>query len=679
MRIAPGFIALLIALMPALAGCARTDDPRAHAGINADAENWASSGRTSGDQNYSPLSQINTGNVRNLALAWSYDLEPGNSVTAPVAFNGVLYTATGYSVVTALDAKTGRELWRYDPHTARAAGIKLSYAWGSRGLAYDNGRIFVGTQDGRLIALDARTGAVAWTMQTTEPGDNRYITGPPRTFNGKVVIGHGGADVPGGARGYVTCYDQATGAQVWRFYTVPGNPADGFENPAMEMAAATWAGEWWRQGGGGTVWNAMTYDSDLNTLIIGTGNGSPWDRKLRSEDTGDNLFLASLVALDADTGEYKWHYQVNPGESWDYNAAMDIQLADLRIDGEDRRVLLHAPKNGFFYVIDRTNGAFISAEPYVRVTWASRIDPQTGRPVENPDARYRNGQSFELWPGPPGAHNWLPMAFSPRTGLVYIPAAERPAIISDTAVDAAPLLPGAHMSRLVAWDPVAQQERWRVDTPGIAGGGVIATGGGLLFQGQIDHRFNAYDARSGDRLWSFDAGAPAVAPPITYEVDGVQYVTVLTGYGVSAGIYATLNPAYRVDYRTMPRRVLTFAIGGNATLPPAIEPEPLVAPHDPSFVADPARAARGRAMFNGVCLMCHGVDAVAGGAAPDLRISATLRDRALYDQIVMDGVLVEQGMPAFAGALPPAMVEDMRFYLRTRAQELPPATRDPAR
>lgn len=642
------------------------------AGLEApglDAANWPSFGRTSGGQHYSPLRRIETGNVHNLGLAWSYDLQPGNSVTAPVAADGVIYTATGYSVVTALDAATGRELWRYDPETARAAGKKLGYAWGSRGLSYDNGRVFVGTQDGRLIALEAKSGKVAWSVQTTEPGDNRYITGAPRIFGNKIVVGHGGADVSG-VRGYVTCYDTATGKQLWRFYTVPGNPADGFESPAMAMAAKTWFGEWWKLGGGGTVWNAISYDAEFDTVIIGVGNGSPWNRRFRSQDKGDNLFLASIVGLDGKTGAYKWHYQVNPGESWDYVATMDIELADLKIDGRVRKVLLHAPKNGFFYVIDRTNGALISAEPFAKVTWASRIDRKTGRPVENPDARYGDGKAFEMWPGPGGAHNWLPMAFSPRTRLVYMPVSDRPAIISDTSMDLTAKLPGANVSRLVAWDPVKQREKWRIDTPGIATGGAIATGGDLVFHGQVDHRFNAYDAKLGRRLWSFDAGAPVIAPPITFEVNGVQYVTVLTGYSGAYAIFSQMQPGYIADYRTMPRRVLTFALGGKAVLPPSPEPERRVAPADPDFKPDPARAARGMATFNMVCALCHGTDAIAGGAAPDLRTAGSPQSSELFQAIVRDGALLDQGMPRY-DMLPPELVEDIRFYLRTRAQELP--------
>ncbi len=456
----------------------------------------------------------------------------GNPVSAPIAVDGVLYVATGYSVVRAVDAASGHELWTYDAQVAAqpAAGIKMRNGWGIRGLAWWDGRLFVGTQDGRLIAIDAKTGREAWSVMTVSPDDVRFISGPPRVFAGKVVIGHGGADV-GVVRGYVTAYDTATGKQLWRFNTVPGDPAKGFEDDTQAMIASTWKGQYWELGGGGTVWNAMTYDPETDTLFIGTGNGGPWNQKTRSPGGGDNLFLCSIVALDAKTGKYKWHYQVNPGETWDYNAAMDMQLADLKIDGRSRKVLMQAPKNGFFYVLDRITGKLISAEPFAKVTWASRIDLVTGRPVETPGARYPNGSTFELWPSPEGAHNWLPMAYSPKTRLVYIPTLEMGATYSDKGIDLArwrwtpggindkgvalAITPGIiRQSGLLAWDPVRQKAAWRVPTAGLWSGGVMATAGGLVFQGQADGRFVAYDAASGAVRWQFTAQSAVIAPPI---------------------------------------------------------------------------------------------------------------------------------------------------------------------
>ena len=656
----------LVGLAAALAigGSTPKPDPAANSGISADPANWAGFGRTPGSQHYSPLDGLNTGNVGKLRLAWSYNLPPGDSLSAPVAVDGVVYVASGYSVVAALEAATGRQIWRYDPQIAKVAGVKLRLGWGSRGLAYENGRIFIGAQDGRLIALDARTGAPAWSVLTTEPGDLRYITGPPRVFNGKVVVGHGGGDV-GVTRGYVTCYDAATGRMLWRFYTVPGNPDDGFNDPGEALAARTWSGDYWTHGGGAAVWHAITYDSELNRFYIGTGNALPEDRGIRSQGHGDNLFSASIVALDADSGRYIWHYQLNPGEEWDYDASMDIQLATLDIGGKPRKVLMQAPKNGFFYVIDRANGKLISAAPFAKVTWASKIDLATGRPVEAPDV---HGEApFALWPGPTGAHNWLPMAFSPRTGLVYIPVSERPVVMTAGRTDYAPNLPGGNTSHLTAWDPRGQKAVWRVETPGFWAGGVIATGGDLVFQGQIDHRFNAYSARSGRRLWSFDARAPVVAPPITYSVNGVQYVTVLTGYTGAGSIFTKSNPDLTVDYRTMSRRVLTFALNGAAELPPAPPPAVRTPVKDPDFTPDKARATKGLIAYNYNCMLCHGLDAVAGGSAPDLRWSYIATSRQAFDSVVRDGGLLTEGMPRFDD-LAPETTEDIRFYLRSRAQ-----------
>lgn len=503
---------------------------------NSDGRDWPAFGRTYGEQHYSPLDQINEKTVSHLALAWSLDVDPGNTVTGPVAVDGVIYFASGYSIVHAVDAVSGKLLWKYDPEAAQASGQKLRQGWGSRGIAYWNGKVYTGTQDGRLIALDVKTGKPVWEARTFAANDpNRFISGPPRIFNGKIIIGHGGAD-SGDVRGYVTTYDAETGRQLWRFYTVPGNPADGFENEAMELAAKTWSGEWWKYGGGGTVWNAITYDAESDTVFIGTGNGAPWNHRIRSQGKGDNLFLCSVVALDGRTGAYKWHYQINPGETWDYNAAMDMQLADLNIAGRQRKVLITAPKNGFFYVIDRTNGKLISAEKFAKVTWASHIDLATGRPVENPDARFPDGKTFTLWPSMFGAHSWQPMAYNPKLGLAYVPVMEMGANYSEKGINLKgwqrpsgnvvgwgvnpdPTLRDSdglnHTSSLKAWDPVKQRVAWKIPTFGPLSGGVMTSAGNLVFQGQIDGTFRAFSASTGKALWQFKADAPILAPPIT--------------------------------------------------------------------------------------------------------------------------------------------------------------------
>jgi quinohemoprotein ethanol dehydrogenase len=520
----------LILLICWLRQAAAADVDNTSLANEADGDNWSGYGRTFSEQRFSPLDQVNRNTVRRLGLAWSYEFSDiWNVSSQPLAVDGVVYVAVGYSVVHAFDGASGKLLWRYDPHVGLE---KMRFAWGIRGLAFWQGKVYVGVQDGRLIALDAKHGQLLWETSTTEPGDNRYITGAPRVFNNKVLIGHGGADF-GGVRGYVTAYDTETGRQVWRFYLVPGDPAKGFEDSAMAMAAKSWTGQWWKDGGGGTAWNAMTYDPELNRVYIGTGNGSPWNRKLRSPGGGDNLFLCSIVALDADTGQYVWHYQTNPGESWDFNSVMDLVLATLDIGGRPRKVLLHAPKNGFFYVIDRMTGKLISAEKIAKVTWAERIDLATGRPVEVRGARYEDGEIL-MWPGSAGAHNWQPMAFSPDTHWVYIPARELPGYYNDKGLtpqtwnpqelplginaffDDVPKAAGS--SSLLAWDPVQQKQVWRQPTPGLTNGGVIVTHGGLVFQGHADGRFVAYDASVGDEVWNRDMGVGTQAAPITYAV-----------------------------------------------------------------------------------------------------------------------------------------------------------------
>ena len=642
---------------------------------------WAAFGRTYGEQHFSPLQEIDRRSVGRLGLAWSFDLPRGNSVTGALAVDGTIYVAPGYSLVHAIDAKSGRLKWLYDPKATEAAGRRLRQGWGSRGLAWWNGKIYTGTQDGRLIAIDANTGKPVWSVMTLEDGDLRFVSGPPRAFAGKVIIGHGGADASD-VRGYVTAYDAETGRQLWRFYTVPGDPAKGFENEAMRMAAATWAGKWWEYGGGGTVWNAITYDEQFNHIYLGTGNGAPWNHKIRSQGQGDNLFLSSIVALDADTGAYKWHYQTNPGESWDFNANMDMQLATLDIGGERRPVLMTAPKNGFLYVLDRRDGRFISAEPYVRVTWAKEIDPVTGRPVETPGVRYEDGKTFVMAPSPMGAHTWLPMAYNPDTRLVYIPAIDLWAEFHDRGivrenwrrapdnlldVGAAAVFPldAKGESALVAWDPVRQTERWRVPTPGYWNGGVLATAGGLVFQGHIDGTFNAFDADTGERVWFFDAKSPVLAPPISYSVDERQYITVLTGMGTSGAYLGPLLERFSLNPATQARRVLTFTLDARMPLPPT-ERRPVDLRSDPEFRADAESEQRGLVLYAQRCGICHGFRAVAVGAATDLRGSAMPREPAAFDLVVRKGALVAGGMPRF-DELSDRELEDIRQYIRSEA------------
>ena len=677
----PMGFSVLAVLFAASALAATTVDNAALKNEN-DGRNWPAYGRTFSETHYSPLSEINRETVPRLNLAWTLDLDVTNNLSTPLAVDGIIYVASGYSFVHAVDAKTGKLLWRYDPEVAKAAGTKLRTGWGIRGLSFWKGRLFVGTHDGRLISLDAKTGQPVWTVQTLDANDGSFISGPPRVFNDKVIIGFGGGDF-GAVRGYVTAYDTATGKQLWRWWTVPGDPAKGFENKSMEMAAKTWTGEWWKYGGGGTVWNAMTYDPEFNRVYLGTGNGGPWNWKIRSPGGGDNLFLCSVVALNADTGEYVWHYQTTPGDSWDYNSAMDMTLATLNIGGVPKKVLLHAPKNGFFYVIDRENGKLISAEKLGKVTWATKVDMATGKPVLTPNARYENGP-VTLWPSFQGVHNLYPQSFSPKTGLVYVPTIEMPATFggdvdyknwkplpSSIQFTGFPTADGdapadAGKSFLVAWDPVKQRAAWQQPTPGPHNGGTLATAGDLVFQGQADGYINAYGASDGRRVWSYYAATAALGTPITFAIGKTQYIAILTGplHGAPGG-FGSMAARFGWDSRIHPRRLLVFVLDGKAKLPPT--PPPVFAqPLDgPQVEVDEALVKEGIQQWSR-CQLCHGPGAVAGGTAPDLRASVVPLNPALFSLTVRTGIEA-RGMPKFT-ELNDRELDALRHYIRYRAR-----------
>ena len=649
-----------------------------------DGTNWASYGRTFYETHFSPLKEINSTNVSRLGLAWSLDLNVSNSLTTPLAVDGVIYVAAGYSIVHAVDARTGQLLWRYDPKAAATAGTRLRSGWGIRGLAFWKGRLYVGTQDGRLLSIDANTGKLVWSVQTVTTA-GLFISGAPRVFNGKVLIGNGGGDFAP-MRGYVTAYDADNGRKVWRFYVVPGKPGlkDGeASDTVMGMVARTWTGEWWKNGGGGAVWNAVTYDPELNRVYIGTGNGGPYSEQIRSPQGGDNLFVASVVALDADTGKYIWHYQSTPGDNWDYDASQDITLATITLDGMPRKVILHAPKNGFFYVLDRETGRLISAEKLGTVTWAERIDPATGRPVEAPDARYGE-KPVLLWPSFQGTHHWLTQSFSPITGLVYEPILELPGMFARVAAkDFKPILyspdftglvlgdddvpPDAGRSVLKAWDPRTQRAAWQVATAGISNGSTMATAGNLVFQGLADGFFHAYSADKGEDAWKFYAGVAATGVPITYSVDGKQYVSITAGplNGASAA-FGSLSARWGWDSRVHPRRLLTFVLDGTAKLPPTpapIKAQPLVGPE---FELDGTQARAGAHQYLR-CTVCLGSAAVAGGNAPDLRASPVPLSKDNFAAIVRGGALVERGMPSFP-EFTDAELDQLRHYIRAKAR-----------
>lgn len=657
--------------------------------------NWLFYGRTYSEQRFSPLRQISKGNVGRLGLKWVLDLPEGKSlVSTPLVKDGVIYFSTAFSIVHAVDARSGKMLWRFDPKVTEAFRTnhpeRQRMAWGmNRGIAMWGDKLFVGTNDGRLIGISIKTGKQVWATQTTDIASHASITGAPLAFNGKVLIGFGGAD-NGPIRGYVTAYDAETGKQSWRFYTVPGEPAKGFESEAMAMAAKTWSGEWWLHGGGGTAWNSMTYDPEFNRVYIGTGNGAPWNRKIRSPEGGDNLFLCSVVALDADTGEYVWHYQTTPGETWDFNSAMDMVLADLTIEGQARKVILHAPKNGFFYVIDRVTGKLVSAEKLGKVTWAEKIDLATGRPVEVPGARYESGETL-IWPGAAGRHSWHPMSYNPRTGLVYVPILEVPGYYNDMGIDPrnydhrsntraeginidiGDIPKDAGTSALVAWNPVTQKESWRISTAGAWPAGTLTTAGGLVFQGQANGFFYVYDATSGKELWRFEAKRGISAPPITYSVDGLQYVSVLVGWGGGAPLIGgSLFAQHGWNYRDKGRRLLTFVLDGKARLPdtPITKTIPLDVP---DLIIDPAKAQRGERLYGQNCQTCHGHDAISGGGTPDLRASQIAGTIAGIKAVAVGGALQSQGMPVFTN-LNDGDIEEIFHFIRDRARTKQPSS-----
>ena len=663
---------------------------------DADGKNWLAYGRTYSETHASPLKQIDTSNVSRLGLVWSIELpDVINGATQPLAVDGVVYFTGGPSLVHAIDVRSGKLLWRFDPKTNHISTKKMRYAWGPRGIAYWNKKIYVGTNDGRLIAIDAANGKQVWSQMTVDIDDQRTITGAPRVFNGKVIIGHGGAEF-GPVRGYVTTYDAETGKQLWRFYATPGDPAKGFENKAMAMAAKTWTGEWWKFGGGGTIWNAITYDPEFNFVYLGTGNGAPWNQRIRSPGGGDNLFLSSIVAVNADTGDYVWHYQANPANTWDYTNTMDITLATLRIGGQDRKVLMQAPKNGFMYVIDRSNGKLLSAEKFDFVNWASKIDLVTGRPVEAPGMRYTGAV---MYPSSMGAHSFMPQAYSERLKTLFIPTARMAgaAMIGpkepqkwrhkdgymsfgyesegdEAPPDAPPPPPpevkDAYTTSILAWDPIAAKEKWRVKTPGIWNGGLMVTDGNLLFQGLGNGDFIAYDARDGKQLWSFNAKMGISGAPITYEVDGKQYVSVVAGWGGTGATFmgmATANLGWQA--RVHSQRIVTFALDGKARLPPNLPAPMMVKPiDDPALVIDAASAEKGGAIYNRGCAGCHGGAVTAGGYTPDLRASPITLSADAFRSIVQQGTLETRGMPKF-DELSNAEVEQVRMHVRKVARD----------
>jgi quinohemoprotein ethanol dehydrogenase len=643
------------------------DDARLTAAGN-DLANWLTHGRTYGEQRYSPLDQINAENIEGLRLAWDTPtgLKRGHEAT-PIVVDGVMFLTGSWSVVLALDAKTGEELWRYDPKVPKEMAGKACCDVVNRGVAVYKGRVYSGTLDGRLIALDAATGALVLEKVTVDQAKAYTITGAPRIVKGRLIIGNGGAEL--GVRGYVSAYDAETGEMVWRTYTVPGNPEFGFESEAIEKAADTWkGGQWWEIGGGGTVWDSLAFDPDLDLLYVGTGNGSPWVRHVRSPGGGDNLYLSSILALDPDTGELVWHYQTTPGDTWDYTATQHMILADLVLGGEVRKVIMQAPKNGFFYVLDRATGEFLSADNFVPVTWASGVDPETGRPIENKGADFKDEMTF-LTPTPFGAHNWQPMSYSPKTGLVYIPAQEIIGIYRreknfkigaqnwNTGTDFNVYTmfgPEYARGRLVAWDPVRRKQAWNHYYAMAWNGGTLATGGNLVFQGPADARFLAFRADDGKQLWEARTHTGVGAGPITYMVDGEQYVAVVAGYGGTfslAGGAAAGQAGRESDGRVLAWRIYEPEVPGFDVIAEMLD--------------KPGDLARGERLYHKHCAVCHGSQGIsANEAIPDLRYTALPWE--VFDKVLRDGLLRHAGMPPFTDWLTEDDTHLIKNWLESR-------------
>ena len=653
---------------------------------------WLNHGRTYKEQRYSPLTDINKNNVNELDLAWSFKFDTARGMEAtPILHDGVLYVSTGWSHVHAIDARSGDELWHYDAKVPKSQLAKTCCGPVNRGVAIwqkDNSsplQIFFGSLDGRLIALDAKTGKENWSVQSTPTDGNYSITGAPRIVKDMVIIGNGGGEL--GVRGYITAYDVSSGEMRWRFYTVPGDRNKPQESEALKKALPTWSGEEWYKlgGGGGTVWDSIVFDPELDILYIGTGNGSPWNRDLRSPGGGDNLYLSSIVAINPDNGKYIWHYQTTPADNWDYTATQQMILAEIEINNEIRSVIMQAPKNGFFYVLDRKTGELISAEKFGHVTWATHVDMETGKPVESEFADYQENGGSYIWPSPYGAHNWQPMSYSKKTGYIYIPVQTIPAYFSgqkevsykvnrwNTGVNlnesrspaswvaAKASLDALVYGELVAWDPIKQERAWTVRHPKPSNGGTLSTAGDLVFQGTWDGTFAAYDASSGDQLWQYQSDSAILAGPITYELDGEQYVAVTQGSG--GVVMLTIGEEIRKNFVNQ-NRLLVFKRGdfnlerltANNTMSSL---EPVEFEHD----LDIARVKNGEYLYHNNCASCHGLDAKSNYVVPDLRyMSEETHDN--FATIVLGGSLTHKGMIGFYETLSLDDVGMIHDYLR---------------
>ncbi len=649
---------------------------------NVTAGEWASYGRDYSEQRYSPLDQVNAENIGELGLAWYADLaERGGSYeTTPVVADGRIYVSAPWSKVYAFDAASGETLWKYDPKVPGEWAVNLCCGIVNRGVALWKDKVIWGTLDGRLVAVDAVNGELIWEVQATDREKQLSITGAPRIANGRIFIGEAGSEFH--MRGYLAAYDAENGKELWRWWAVPGNPELGFEQPELEWAADTWNGEWWKTGGGGTPWDAIIYDPVSDHVIIGTGNGAPWPAEIRSPGGGDNLFTASIVALDANTGEYRWHYQATPMDSWDFDNTQSLVTADLVIDGVERHVVMQAPKNGVFYVIDTITGEVLSADLYVpTANWMLGFD-ENFRPVINPEANYGafGDRGFHVVPSAGGAHSWHPMAFNPDTGLMYVPTnygsfplvAEAGAKMGNQLlsinVGKRPQMPAPELegggSYLLAWDPVAKEPVWQ-QRMGSARAGVMTTAGNLVFQAS-GATFSAYRADDGEQVWSTETQAGIVGGAVSYEIEGEQYIAVVGGQSNFRSGYWAPNYA----------RLLVYRLGGDQELPEMITYTPPEL-NPPANFGDEQLLAAGETHYNEHCASCHGNNGRVSSLFPDLRYAAALNTSALFNAIVIDGALQNNGMVSFSEFLNEEDAEEIRAYVVSLAHELkenpPPA------
>ncbi|WP_016953957.1 PQQ-dependent dehydrogenase, methanol/ethanol family [Catenovulum agarivorans] len=663
--------------------------------VNADSSNeqWLTTGKNYQENRFSPLNQINRSNVKDLTLVNRTYLPEWRGIEAtPILIDGTLYFTGPWSKVFAVDAKSGEIQWTYDPQVPKQTAINGCCDVVNRGVAAWDDKIYFGTFDGRLIALERKTGKLVWQKKTVDETKPYTITGAPRIVKGLVFIGNGGAEL--GVRGYFSAYDAQTGEMKWRFYTVPGNPKDGFENEAMQHAAKTWTGQWWKYGGGGTVWDSMAYDPELDLLYVGTGNGSPWDRNHRSPQGGDNLYLSSILALKPESGKLVWYYQTTPGDSWDFTATQHMILADLKIKNKVRKVLMQAPKNGYFYLLDRTNGELIRADAFTYMNWSTGIDMQTGKPIESDFARYQDVNA-EIAPNYDGGHNWHPMSFDPELGYVFIPGRNTVSFYGrdldwefnktgfgtgagwNLAIGTRPDKPFIRDKKapprngfLKAWNPLTGQAAWTVIQDEFWNGGVLATGGKLVFQGTADGYLKVYNSANGELLLSYQTGVGILAAPMSYQLDGRQYITVAAGWGGGYGMKNIHTDKLRSG------QLLTFALKtvenqqenivhkNNLVEFDRFSPASSPIQVNQQWQTDADKFQRGETLFYANCAVCHAVNEGRGGVAPNLRTSHMIKQQVL-PMVLLNGALLSRGMPSFSGRLDQTEVTALSHFLES--------------